>query len=218
MPSSQYNRHDNTTARPSFQGYGAEMVTESNHRIANNLQLLIAMIAAEKKEIDDPAARQVLDRTLGRIGAISGVHRELTAPRPEGMVDAESYLRRMGHHLAESCCDPARGRRLAIHAEPIQVPARTAAALGLVVSECVLNAFKYAYPGPGGGEVRIDLRRAGPHALRLAVEDDGVGRAVHPSRVGFGTRLIEMMAQRIGAALIWEQTFPGTRCVLAAPL
>jgi two-component sensor histidine kinase len=200
-------------------GSGEEIEGESDHRIANNLQLLMAMVAAEKRELADPAAGLVFDRMLGRIGAIAGVHRQLTRPQQTGFVDAGGYLRTLVNQIETGCCDVAGGRRLTVSADPVSVPARLAGAMGLIVSECVLNACKYAYPAQRPGEVRIELRLAGPHALRLSVEDDGTGRSQDEGGSGgFGTHLMEALAARIEATLFRENLRPGTRIVLAVPL
>lgn len=208
-------------AVPSFGALvsGEEIERESDHRIANNLQLLMAMVAAEKRELADPAAGLVFDRMLGRIGAIAGVHRQLARPQQTGFVDAGGYLGTLVKQMETGCCDVAGGRRLAVSADAVSVPAHLAGAMGLIVSECVLNACKYAYPAQGPGEVRIELRLAGPHALRLSVEDDGIGQSQGGGGSGgFGTQLMEALAARIDATLVRENLRPGTRIVLAVPL
>lgn len=195
---------------------------ESDHRIANNLQLLMAMIAAERRDVADPQARLALDRMLGRIGAIAGVHRQLTRTPESGLVEIGGYLQTLAHQIEAGCCDVVAARHLRLTTDSALVPARLAAAIGLIVSECVLNACKYAYPPQAAGEVRIALSLASAHALRLTVEDDGAGMGAGMGKAtgdnGFGTRLVRMLAARIDAALICEDARPGTRIVLAVPL
>ncbi|PNA90840.1 two-component system sensor histidine kinase/response regulator, partial [Pseudomonas sp. MPR-AND1B] len=65
---------------------------EVNHRVANSLQLLAAMVSIEARGIVDPLALAALDMTQRRIGAIAGVHRLLYQVRDARSVDMAAYL------------------------------------------------------------------------------------------------------------------------------
>ncbi|HUD30698.1 MAG TPA: sensor histidine kinase, partial [Novosphingobium sp.] len=152
--------------------------------------------------------------------------RQLTRPQQGSAQDGDAveigaYLQALVQQIEGGCCDVVGGRRLRVGTDSALVPARMAAAIGLIVSECVLNACKYAYPAGAPGEVRIDLRLASAHALRLTIEDDGADMdedGMEAPAAGFGTRLVEMLAARVGGALLRERANPGTRVVLAVPL
>jgi two-component sensor histidine kinase len=64
---------------------------------------------------------------------------------------------------------------LSLDIESVPLDLRTATACGLILSELVSNAFKYAFPDASrGGNVRIGFRRSGQE-YRLRIEDDGIG-------------------------------------------
>src|SRR5260370_42507444 len=47
--------------------------------------------------------------------------------------------------------------------------------LGLIINELLSNCFKYAFPGGGGGEVRIEIHLVEDGRIQLLVADNGVG-------------------------------------------
>ena len=90
--------------------------------------------------------------------------------------------------------------------------------LGVIVTEWVTNAFKYAYPRRAG-EVRVRLKRLSDGRAELVVEDDGVGRGSEetPKGSGLGTRIVNAMARTIGAEVQYIVRNPGTRARLDFP-
>jgi hypothetical protein len=59
----------------------------------------------------------------------------------------------------------------------ILVEADTAFALGIVLTELVTNAVKYAFPPPRSGTIQANVRRGDPERLEVSIKDDGIGMA-----------------------------------------
>lgn len=181
------------------------MAKEMNHRIANSLSLVSAMIRMQLNAVATEEARTALLETQSRISAIAGVHRSLYTAYNVGEVELDSYLSSIIHDLARSGRDNDKIRILtemaSVKASPDQ-----AVALGVIVTELTTNALKYAYP-EGEGDIRIHLHRSDGH-IRLLVEDDGVGigDSDQPKGTGLGTRLIGAMAQSLKADITQSAT------------
>src|SRR3569623_3448001 len=94
--------------------------------------------------------------------------------------------------------------------EPVLLPTDASVNLGVVVTEWVTNAFKYAYPG-GAGEIRVMVKALPDEQAELIVEDAGVGRAEGaPAKgTGLGTRIVTAMASSLGATIEYLQRQPG---------
>ena len=99
--------------------------------------------------------------------------------------------------------------------EPLKLKTDSSINLGVIVTEWVTNAFKYAYPDKPG-EVRVRLRRVADDKAELSVEDDGVGRTQGPAKgTGLGTRIVNAMAQSIGGHVEYVVEGSGTVARLA---
>jgi two-component sensor histidine kinase len=195
------------------------LLREVNHRVANSLQLVSAMVRLQSAALDDAGARHALEDTQRRIAAIAQVHRRLYTANHVEHVDMREYLGALVDELGETWSSPAAPRTLSLAAEPIRLATDRAVSLGVIVTELVSNACKYAYPA-AGGEVRIGLAREGDGHFLLAVEDDGVGMVPGaPARgTGVGTKLIRAMAQSLQSIVEYDTAGRGVRATLRAAL
>ena len=195
------------------------LLGEVNHRVANSLQLVSSMVGMQAAALSDPAARAALEDTQARIRAIGQVHRRLYTGSDVTGVDMPEYLRALIGELEETWSTDSAPRSLSLRAEPISLATDRAVSLGVIVTELVTNACKYAYPH-GPGEVRVALTRAGEDAFTLAVEDDGCGMTAgtDPRGTGLGTRLIRAMAQSLQSVVEYDAGHRGCRAVLTAPI
>jgi two-component sensor histidine kinase len=193
-------------------------IDEINHRVANSLQLLAAMVSVETRVIKDPEARSILGVIQRRIGAIGRVHRQLCDAREASDVNLGAYLETLAQDLEEGWPDTAGKRRVFVHASDILISHEEATAIGIVVSELVANAFKHAYAPGMPGDVWIGLVPLWTGGYRLEVVDRGYGPDVSASQdgTGLGRRLVDMIARRLEARHAWRDAFPGTRFTLEA--
>ena len=113
----------------------------------------------------------------------------------------------------------AGGISLRYELEPLKLKTDASINLGVVVTEWVMNAFKYAYPDKAG-EVRVTLARDKDGFGILRVEDDGIGRddTSKPKGTGVGTRIVNAMAANMGASIDYVAKSPGTSARLSFPL
>jgi two-component sensor histidine kinase/CHASE3 domain sensor protein len=195
------------------------LVDEVNHRVANSLSIVAAMVSLQSRYSDSQATKDALDETEGRIFAISQLHKRLYTSKDARFVALDEYLAGLLEHLQTSLRDVGHHARLTQDLAPISMPTSKSVNLGVVATEWVTNAFKYAYPD-APGEVRVSLRQStGGGAVELVVEDDGVGRDPDqaPKGTGLGTRLVNSMAGSMGAEVSYQSRRPGTTARLIIP-
>jgi two-component sensor histidine kinase len=176
------------------------------------------MVSLQSKSSDNQATRDVLEETQGRISAISQLHKRLYTSKDARFVALDEYLAGLLDHLEVSLRGGGYRAQLKQDLAPISMPTNKSVNLGVVATEWVTNAFKYAYPDRPG-EIRVSLRQVDGGPIELVVEDDGVGRDADsgPRGTGLGTRLVNSMAGSMGAEVSYEARRPGTKARLVIP-
>jgi two-component sensor histidine kinase len=192
------------------------MMHEVNHRVANSLQLVSAFVHMQARTVAG-SARSALEDTQRRIAAIAQVHKRLYTSDSVTSVEMDDYLAALLAELEETWSTPAAPRVLTLAAEPVRLNTDKAVAVGIIVSELVSNACKYAYPAEAAGEVRVALRQEGEH-FALRVEDDGAGLPPNGEvkGTGLGSRLISAMAATLKSAVTYDPDHQGVSATLRA--
>ena len=185
------------------------LIGEVNHRVQNSLQLVSSFLALQARASEDPALHTAIDEARRRISAVSLVHRRLYRADQLEAVDAARYVDELLDDLIASMGGEWE-QQLVRDLEPVMLLTDRAVGLGLVLTELVINANKYAYGG-APGPLRITLTEDG-NRLRLIVADEGVGRS--SSRKGFGSRMMDALVGQLEGTLVYEEGRPGTRATL----
>ena len=187
------------------------LLSEVNHRVANSLALVSSLVSLQAKAIKDAGAKSALAETQDRIFAISLVHKRLYGGNDARAVTLDEYLTGLLDHLKTSMRADGQNTTLSYDLAPVQLGTDASINLGVIVTEWVTNAFKYAYPAGNAGEIRVTLKRLAGDTAELVVEDDGVGRAEGaPAKgTGLGSRIVTAMAQSLGGTIDYHQRSPG---------
>ncbi|NLH82853.1 MAG: response regulator [Phyllobacteriaceae bacterium] len=195
------------------------LLREVNHRVANSLGLVAAMVRMQASLVVDDEAKRALQETQSRITAVAGVHRHLYSSASVGEVEISDYL---GHLLAElqaSLAGTGAVHRVASTLAPLVLKTDHAVSLGIAVGELVTNAFKYAYPETESGEIRVAVSAASG-VVTVSVEDDGVGwHGEGPTKgSGLGSKIVGAMCRTLDATLEWSERPVGTAAVIRFPI
>lgn len=190
------------------------LLGEVNHRVQNSLQLVSSFLGLQARASDDEGLKESFEEARRRLSAVALVHRRLYRADQIETVDLSRYIEELLDDLGQSLGPEWEGM-FELQLAPVIVPTDRAVTLGLVLTELVINANKYAYGGKPG-PVAISLAEA-DGMLRLAVADQGGGRKGDGQ--GFGSRMMKAMVGQLQGELIFEDNEPGVRAILrASPL
>ena len=195
------------------------MLREVNHRVGNSLQLVSSFISLQLRQLADEGARSALREAQVRIEAVAHVHRRLYTSSDLATVAMDEYLIGLVEELGKSVGPGAGGGetspRLTLRAEPMRVTTDQAVSLGVIVTELVTNAVKYAYAPGEGGEIRVVLQGVAEGRAMLTVEDDGPGLGDGvPKGTGLGAKIVSAMAGGLRSAVEFDADHPGVRAQL----
>jgi two-component sensor histidine kinase len=189
------------------------MLREVNHRVGNSLQLVSSFISLQLRQMKkDDAGRLALQDAQVRIEAVAQVHRRLYTSADMASVALDEYLEGLVDELVQSLCPDEGAPCISLKAEPLRVDTDQAVSLGVVVTELVTNAVKYAYTPGNGGDIRVLLERQGEARAVLTVEDDGPGMGDgKPKGTGLGGKIISAMAHGLKSRLEIDPEHTGVR-------
>lgn len=187
------------------------LMREVNHRVQNSLQLVSSFLALQGRTSEEDAVQSAMEEARRRISAVSLVHRRLYLSDQIDAIDAGRYFDELLTDLVSSLGDDWE-KQFVRDLEPVMLPTDRAIALGLILTELVINANKYAYGG-APGPLRVSLAGEGSR-VRLTVADRGAGK--DGTRTGFGSRMIEALLGRVAGTVVYEDNRPGMRVVVTA--
>ncbi|OSI62223.1 hypothetical protein BSZ15_00595 [Bradyrhizobium canariense] len=148
------------------------LLRELQHRVKNNLQLIVALIRLEARN-ERRGERVDLHTLAGRIESLHLLYQALSNEAAGDEVDLGHYLSQIAAAVMNTCA--VQGIRLEQKTEYAPVSVNTALSVGLVVNEVLTNSFKYAFEGRGHGVITIECLRQSEDRDRVVVADDGVG-------------------------------------------
>ena len=191
------------------------LMKEVNHRVQNSLQLVASFLRLQGKTAGPGVVADQLAEAQARLAAVALVHRRLYRDDQVESVDLSRYVDELVADMRTSL-GADWSRHIKLDLAPVLVPTDRAVNIGLILTELVINATKYAYGG-AAGPLAIILEQHGGR-LRLIVADDGRGKDAEAEGKGFGSRMISAMVQRLSGSLDYTDNQPGLRAILTAPI
>ena len=172
------------------------LMVEVNHRAKNSLAIAAALLGLQARRQPDPAVKALFEEAQSRLQAMARVHDLLSKSESSQRVDVATYVTDLCDALKPITENDDRIRLQAEIEEGILVSPDTAVPLGIVLTELITNAVKYAFPAERSGMILANARRSQPGWVEVVIRDDGIGMShFREGSLGFG--LVQSLVQQI---------------------
>ena len=198
---------------------------EMEHRIANSLQIIASILLLKAGAVGSEETRHELRDAHKRVMSVAAVQSHLHSVDGIERIDIAAYLAKLSAGLAASMIGPHQGIEIEVVSGVGTLQSSEAVSLGLIVTELVINAIKYAFPTARAGARILVTFAFDEDGWKLGVSDNGIGRIVKSfpkASGGLGTAIVSALTKQLRAELHEVSTANGlqvevTRAPTASP-
>jgi len=176
------------------------LLREMRHRIANSLQIIASILLLKAGSVSSEETKNELRAAHQRVMSVAVVQGHLSASDGIEQIEMGPYLTKLSAGLASSMVGPKQHIDIAVGVTAGALPTSHAVSIGLIVTELIINAIKYAFPERhASARIRVTFEMAKAD-WKLTVADNGAGRKDElNTSTGLGTALIGALAKQLKA-------------------
>ena len=124
------------------------LLAEINHRVKNNISIILSLINLLKTKVRDEYHAQLLDEINNKIFSMAAVQEQLHLSEHLDKIDMEEYLYQLVNNLNYSFGSD-KDVVVKWDLNPVFVDITKAIPLGLAANEIITNSYKYGFAGGG---------------------------------------------------------------------
>ena len=180
------------------------LLQEMEHRVANSLQMIASILLLKARAVTSEETRLHLKDAHQRVMSIAAVQQHLHASEGILQIEVSSYLSKLCSSLGSSMIGEGQAIAIKVAADEGMIESARAVCIGLIVTELLINAIKYAFPASRAGALVLVTYKIDGADWKLAVADNGVGRrGSDASGVsnGLGTAIVNALAHQLDARM-----------------
>ena len=194
------------------------LLQEMKHRVANSLQIIASILLLKARAVSSDETRFHLRDAYQRVMSVAAVQQHLDMADCIDQIEVAIYLEKLCAGLSASMVGGDEPVAIKVTSDTGMIPSVKAVNLGLIVTELVINALKYAFPGhrhEAAIEVRYTIDR---DDWTLVVSDNGIGKAAaKPPKTedGLGTTIVAALAKQLDAQVTMTNGMAGFTVTIA---
>jgi len=183
------------------------LLREINHRVKNNLQVVSSILNLQSGYTKDKKIIEILNECKNRVFSMSLVHEKLCQSDNLARIDYQIYLKELLSNIIQSYNLTERGISVSTEMKPIFFPIDLAIPCGMIITELVSNAAKYAFPNNINGEIKIIIENKGNKEWKLTIKDNGIGFSKSFSLENtetLGLKLVDSLVEQINGSIEYK--------------
>jgi len=163
---------------------------ELQHRVKNNMQVIISLLDMQEQRDNDPQFKQKLHAVQNRVKAISIVHEKLDLKGDLKNIDSHTYCLDIAKNIIYSYADIEDNIELEVDNKDVLLDIDTSISCGIIVNELVTNSMKYAFKDTQKNKkIYISIKNEN-NKYRLMVQDNGENSYSTDDKQGLGLKLV----------------------------
>jgi two-component sensor histidine kinase len=180
------------------------LLREIHHRVKNNMQILTSLLRLQTRQADSQELREVLQESEARIRSMGLLHEKLYQSESVSVINMHGYLRTLTGELMRMNTPQGMRREVKLNVHGVDLGLDTALPCGLIITELVTNALKYAFPGQPEGIIYVSLGTTTEGNFQMVVWDNGIGMKPDfdiSKATSLGMRLVKMLTDQLNGKL-----------------
>jgi chemotaxis protein methyltransferase CheR len=180
------------------------LLQEMQHRVANSLQIIASILMLKARVVTSDESRRHLEDAHQRVMSVAAVQSHLHALGGIDQIEVGPYLTTLCASLAASMIGEDQPIALKVIADEGRIGSDKAVSIGLIVTELVINAVKYAFPTQQADALVSVTYESRADGWALVVSDNGVGRSAAVAAEtpgGLGTIIVKALVQQLDARM-----------------
>lgn len=189
------------------------LLREMQHRVANSLQIIASILLLKARAVTSEETRLHLQDAHQRVMSVAEVQRHLHTSISIDQIQVDSYLSKLCSSLAASMTGENNQVAINTTVDSEWIGSDKAVSIGLIVTELVINAIKYAFPVSRPDDAISVTYEVDKSDWKLIVSDNGIGKNSDTAKEitgGLGTAIVEALVKQLDAKMDVDSSAKGT--------
>lgn len=188
------------------------LLREIDHRVKNNLQLIMSVLLLQGEHVESEEGRRLLQSLRSRIKALAGVNKYLSSSTNiKARVELGIYLLELVEETRRAAAATTDSFEVSIPNQIGTMKPDDSGYVGLIINELLTNAFKHARAPERSLQVGVSIKVEDSEMV-IKVTDNGYNQSLLPSlnqATSFGMNLLRILCDQLQASMVYTRTAEG---------